>query len=841
MPTLRPLSFGMLFLIGLGIVATPAPADAQVHITGQWTTLPYPVPINPIHVAVMRNGKVLIVAGSENYEVSSEFKAAVWDPIAGTFSQQLTPWDLFCNGMSFLPDGRVIMTGGNLVQLEPGPGPPWTTIFDPATEQFYQLEDMARGRWYPTNTALSDGGTLTFGGLDEQSQTNNTVEIYDIGLGWTPPYQANFSTGWYPRLHLLANGKVFFSGPNEHTHTFDPATAAWTTGPNTNYNEMRLYGASVLLPLDVADDYRPRVVIFGGNVNGPATNTVEFIDLGADTPAWVYQPPMSVPRVTLNTVLLPNGKILTFGGSTYFNDPATAHLSAQTFDPVAQTWTPSGTMAYARLYHSSALLLPDATVWVAGSNPNRLTWTPQMEIYKPPYLFTPGGDLAPRPTLGTIPAVVGYGQTFTVNTPDAATIDKVMFIRPGSNTHSFDQEQRLIYTQFTRGTGTLSVTAPLTPGAAPPGYYMLFIIDSSGVPSVAKFIQLRSNPTNQSPTATITNPPGDVSIQAGQPVTFEGTATDPDGSVALYHWVFPGGSPNRSNLQNPGAVTFATPGVYTASMTVVDDLGLNNPSPPTRTITVTGTPALQAAITSPQHGGIVGGTVRVNMAATNIQGYPTYFLLYLDGETLLSEQSITSGSTASFDWNTTTTSDGPHGLYLLVIDGAGRSADAAISVTVQNEGGGGTQPVVWTNAVNVAVTGNTITKNGGCDGCWDAGASSQQAITAGNGYVEFQTSSGAMLWGGLSSGHPVTTANQIKYALRFFPTYVEVRETGAYQSEWPIAAGDLHRVAVENGAVKYYQNGTLKYTSTQAPTYPLQLYGTVEMMGSAVQGAMINY
>jgi hypothetical protein len=839
--------------------------------------------------------------------------------------------------MSFLPDGRVIMTGGN-IHYDPFYGPPWTTIFDPATEKFYRLEDMAAGRWYPTNALLKDGGTMVFGGLDGAGNTNTTVEIYDVGAGWTAPYPSNFTPGWYPRLHLLANGKVFMSGPFSPAKTFDPVQGTWWTGGNPMiYTDSRMYGSSVLLPLNPDDGYRPKVMIFGGNMNG-ATNTVEFIDLGTWPEQWVNSTPMSVPRVMMNAVLLPNGRILTLGGSTAFNDPVSAHRNAETWDPVSLTWTPSGTEAYDRLYHSVALLLPDATVWVAGSNPNRSTWEPHMEIYKPPYLFTSTGALAPRPTVTAAPAIVGYGQTFTVNTPDAANISKVILMRPGANTHAFDSEQRLLYTYFTKGTGTLSVAAPTGQGAAPPGYYMLFVIDSNGVPSVAKFIQLMPNPTNKPPIATITNPAADVSISPGQSVTFASTATDPDGTVAVYHWVFPGGSPSKSNVQNPGAVTFATPGVYTVSLSVVDNLGLNNPSPPTVNVYVGAAPPLGASITSPANGATVTGIVTVNMAASNIQSTPTQFLLKLDNTTTLSTQSVPSGTSASYAWNSATAANGLHTLNLTVTDGAGRTATASINVTVSNGGGADTTPptvsitapasaatvsgtvtvsanatdnvgvvgvqfkldgailgaevktapytvawntaaatpgthtltavardaaantatsapitvtvtgggtagnVIWTSPVNVAVTGNTITKNGGCNGCWDAGAISQQSIASGAGTssAQFTMSSGGVGTVGLSIANTTVNANDITFGLRFSATYVEVRETGAWMNSWNVAAGDVHKVAVESGVVKYYQNGALKHTSTVAPTFPLFVDATLDTVGSAVQNAVLS-
>ena len=369
--------------------------------------------------------------------------------------------------------------------------------------------------------------------------------------------------------------------------------------------------------------------------------------------------PMSVPRVTMNAVLLPTGKILTLGGSTTFNDPATAHLTAQTFglptypqtaacDPALQTWTPAGAGAYARMYHSTRAAAAGRDGVGGRLQPHaRLVGAAAWRSTSRPISSRARGAPAPRPTItATSPSVVGYGQTFTVTTPNAASISKVVLMRPGSNTHAFDAEQRLIHTYFTTGSGALTVTAPTSTGAAPPGYYMVFIIDANGVPSVAKFIQILPNPTNQPPSATITSPStANVTIPAGQSVTFTGTASDPGGSIAQYAWVFPGGLPAKKAAMgsNPGsqAVTFATPGVYTVSLTVVDNLGANNPSPPTVTVTVTGG-ALGAAITSPTYAASVSGNVTVTMAASDAQGTPINYLLKVDNTITVFNQSFAS-------------------------------------------------------------------------------------------------------------------------------------------------------------------------------------------------------
>ena len=302
---------------------------------------------------------------------------------------------------------------------------------------------------------------------------------------------------------------------------------------------------------------------------------------------------------------------------------------------------------------------------------------------------------------------MGYGDSFTITTPDAASIKDVVLMRPGSATHAFDMEQRMLHTTFTTGNGTLTVTAPNNPFAAPAGYYMVFLMNTSGVPSVAKFLRLAKNPTNQPPTATITNPStSSVTIQAGQSVTFAGSASDPDGSVAVYQWIFPGGSPAKSNVPTPGAVTFANPGTYIVSLTVLDDLGDNNVSPPSVTVNVTAATSLSAAITSPASGATVGGTVTVNMAASNAQGSPTQFVLKLDNATTLSTQSV-SGSTATYSWNTSGVTAGAHTLNRTVTDSTGQAASTSVSVTVSSGGGSG-PGVSITSPFNGDWIGNSV-------------------------------------------------------------------------------------------------------------------------------------
>jgi hypothetical protein len=590
---MRTQFFISLFAFFLSFLCAGSQVQGQVQLQGKWQTQSYQAPINPIHVALMHNGKILIVAGSGNNAAnlgSGNLKSAVLDPATGAVTVQTQSWDMFCEGMTVLPDGRVFISGGTLA-YSPFLGEKRSAIFDPATGQFADVQPMQHGRWYPTTITLSDGRVLVFGGTNETDTSNNTLAYYTVGSGWSQELTAPFTTPLYPRMHQLPDGTIFDSGPLPDSHLFNPSTQNWTLDvAHTNYGNIRIYGSSVLLPLSSANGYKPRVMILGGGDRiSTTTATTEIIDLSAPGAPWVTKAPMSSARIEMNAVILPTGKVLALGGSSADEDGTTAALNADLYDPATETFSAAGTAVFPRLYHSVALLLPDATVWVAGSNPpgNHFPggFEPHVEIYSPAYLFDAAGAPAVRPTITGAPDKIGYSASFILQT-DATDIQSVALIRAGSDTHAFDFDQRMISLDFTSAAGALVINTPPNANIAPPGYYMLFIVNKAGTPSIARFVQLSSNPNDQPPKAVITNPASDVTIRVGDTVTFSGTASDPDGTVASTQWIFPGATPNQSNSLNPGAVTFTTPGDAVVTLTAVDNLGVNDPSPPTRTIHV---------------------------------------------------------------------------------------------------------------------------------------------------------------------------------------------------------------------------------------------------------------
>jgi len=221
-----------------------------------------------------------------------------------------------------------------------------------------------------------------------------------------------------------------------------------------------------------------------GSSTDMAVNRVAIANLSAPNPTYTAAPSLNRARMHLGAVLLPDRTVLVCNGSGMEEDTTTSMLPAEIYNPATNTWTVDAAPTVPRVYHSVALLLPDGRVVTAGGNPNRGQNELRLEIYSPWYIGQP------RPVVQTVQNG-GYGKSLTIQTPQASNIKWVSLIRPSANTHSCDTEQRLVDVPISGKTST-SLTASITSNRnlAPPGWYMLFITDTSGVPSVATWVQL---------------------------------------------------------------------------------------------------------------------------------------------------------------------------------------------------------------------------------------------------------------------------------------------------------------------------------------------------------------
>jgi hypothetical protein len=480
---LRVLAAASAISLATGLL-TAAPAEADASAVGEWSA-PFPMGGVAIHATLTHNGDVLFfqyVEGSASTDHTSYI--ATWNYQTGETLEAPIGYhrDIFCAHQNVLPDGRVFVAGGhdhNTGKKQSAIGVAETDLWDPIARTWTPGPLLTEKRWYPTNVMLADGKTLVFGGHYTNSQPSNTVDEYDPATNTirTLANSATLPMGLYPRMHLLADGRVVRAGPQRKTMFFNPATESWTAGPRMLYGPRKQDG-SVLLP-------GGKVLAVGGALTSRSeapTNTVEILDTSVAKPTWRYTGSMTYARSFPNLVTLPDGKVLAVGGETKFKYIGPIK-TAEMYDPTTESWSVMASQQASRGYHGTALLLPDGRVLSAGQDNGPLAT--YGEIYSPPYLFK-----GPRPTISAAPAEAVPGQSITVTTPDAADIQRVVLIRPSSTTHSIDVDQRSVPLDFTATSDGLTAGIPTNTNVVPDGYYMLFIVNGQGVPSVATWVHV---------------------------------------------------------------------------------------------------------------------------------------------------------------------------------------------------------------------------------------------------------------------------------------------------------------------------------------------------------------
>lgn len=495
--------------------AKPAPANntpATTNSVGSWAA---PLQMNAvaIHMALLYTGKVLMWYSDQPIGSGTGSVAVLWDPVAGTFTQKNVPfaYDVFCAGTLELPNGRVMTLGGKNDSYGAGSdaGIVNTLQYIPYSDTWTESKPMSYARWYPSDVELPSGDLLVASG-ENSNATRLVLQMEDYNYTkntWSVlPYTANISNtaNFYPHLILLTTGDIFMAGMVQSNQMFNPTTNTWSTSPANASLWTRIYGGHVLLP------GLQRVLAVGGrqesDETGSATNSISWIDFSQPTPAWVDgcgslgspnpngctpesqggPQAMDAIRENTNLILLPDGTVMAEGGGQGGGKYSNPVYYPDDFNPVTNTWVSRTTGRWAsqqvqRTYHSTAVLLPNGKIASAGSdwgsNPKSL------EVFSPPYLYN-----GTRPTITSAPSTLNYGQQFTITTPDSATITRVALIKVTSCTHATRFDERFVDLTFSIGNGQITATAPASGNYAPPGYYMLDILNSSGVPAVMPFV-----------------------------------------------------------------------------------------------------------------------------------------------------------------------------------------------------------------------------------------------------------------------------------------------------------------------------------------------------------------
>jgi Domain of unknown function (DUF1929)/Bacterial Ig domain len=508
---------------------------------GQWG----PVtdwPVVGVHVALLPNGKVLAWDSvgdnaTETYPVHNFTRATVYDPTTGSHTPVNvdTGFNIFCSGLAHLTDGSLFIAGGNKdAQLN---GLVQTHIFNPATNTWLLGPNMAAGRWYPSVTPLANGEMLiTEGGPDipEVRKTDGTLRALST---------ASLNLPLYPWMDVAPDGRAFYSGPDQTLRKLDTSGGgSWQSfGQRDAIN--RSYGSHAVFDIGMT-------LVAGG---GPSSNDARVIDTNGATPQVSATAPMAFGRRQHNLTLLADGSVLATGGNSTgasLVDMNGGVYNAERWDPATGQWTTLAAQSVTRQYHSTALLLPDGRVLssgggICGTCDQVGYLAKNAEIFSPPYLFKKdgSGELAPRPEITGAPASVSHAASFQIMTPNAASIQKVGIMRLGAQTHSVEMEQHYVPLSYTAGSGTLTATVPANVNASVPGVYMLFIVDSGGVPSVARMINLDGAappppppppppPSNQAPAVSLTSPANGTIFTSPAKLTLAATATDSDGRVA---------------------------------------------------------------------------------------------------------------------------------------------------------------------------------------------------------------------------------------------------------------------------------------------------------------------
>lgn len=489
-----------------GQKATFAAVAADPGISGSWSSV-LNTEVVPVFQALLPNGKLLIWDSvgdepTESYPNHDFTRAMVWNPINNSFKHvPVLDYNIFCAGFAHLPNGNILVAGGNA--NDDLDGIVQTHIFNWQTETWSRGSDMAAGRWYPSVAAMANGEQAIIGGgpaMAEVYQANGAIRTLP---GFT---NSMYGDRLYPFMISRPDAQLGLFGPHNILHTLVTAGDGVVTATATRDDIYRDYGSFATY------DIGKHLVVGGGKITeGGMTNVPTKTALVIDSNvSWnqviTSTSSMSTGRRHHNATVLADGSVLVTGGQTSaatsphvdLNNAATA---AERWDPATGNWTLLSSASRIRQYHSTATLLPDGRVMTGGGGicdhcRTAAYLEKNIEYFTPPYLYehNGSGQLASRPVIATAPSTIPMNAGFSISSAQAASIQKVALVGLSDVTHAVDGGQRYVPLQFSASGTTLNVTGPPNGGVTPPGYYMLFIVNAAGVPSVASMVKVGQGP-----------------------------------------------------------------------------------------------------------------------------------------------------------------------------------------------------------------------------------------------------------------------------------------------------------------------------------------------------------
>jgi len=507
---------------------TVIPTDANVK--GAWSPL-RPWPLIAVHTVLLPDARVMSYGTRTDGKQTGYFEYDVWDSTqdlalaAGhTTIANGTGVDLFCSAQIVLPQSgtNVFLAGGDnwTGTNTTNTGNNATTVFNGQTNVLTRTADMGLPRWYATTTTLVNGETYIQGGSG--GTANPEVRARNGSIRSLSSVNTSRYSYYFPRNFVAPDGRVFGYDAGGKMYYIDPAAQQLTSLGQFDY----AYSGNT----SSAAMFRPgRILQIGGHSDGAIV-----IDITGGSPVITPTQSLSSQRQWVTGTVLADGKVLATGGSRVANELTGVNNIAEIWDPQTGTWTQGHEGAVARLYHSNALLLPDASVLVSGGGAPGPLVNLNAEIYYPPYLFTANGAEAARPTIVTTPDFLSIGKTFDLSVNAPQGVGRVAIVKTGATTHGFNMEQRFIELSFKADGSTLHVQSPSKAADAPPGYYMLFVLDANGVPSMAKvlFMGIAQEP-NPNVVPVITAPGNQDSI-LNTAVDLALVASDPNGDTLSY-------------------------------------------------------------------------------------------------------------------------------------------------------------------------------------------------------------------------------------------------------------------------------------------------------------------